>query len=135
MKDVILPGEGNRDEDADLLGKEEKMKRLPIVILSIFLLAGVFGLGERVQAAEYPVKPITFIIPLGPGADADVFHRPFCQNLTKLLGKPVVVVNKPGAGSSIGYREIHDAKPDGYTIGVGAAITLVTNKLQGISPS
>jgi tripartite-type tricarboxylate transporter receptor subunit TctC len=44
-----------------------------------------------------------------------------------------VVVNKPGAGSTIGYYQIHDAKPDGYTIGMGT-VTLVTNKLQGLFP-
>jgi len=44
-----------------------------------------------------------------------------------------MIVNKPGAGSSIGYREVHRAKPDGYTTGWGSA-TLISNKLQGISP-
>jgi tripartite-type tricarboxylate transporter receptor subunit TctC len=49
------------------------------------------------------------------------------------LGQPVVVVNKPGGGSSIGYRELYNAKPDGYTIGYGMA-TIITNKMQGILP-
>jgi tripartite-type tricarboxylate transporter receptor subunit TctC len=49
------------------------------------------------------------------------------------LGQPVVVVNKPGAGSSIAYREVYGAKPDGYTLGWGSA-TIITNKLQGVSP-
>jgi len=56
------------------------------------------------------------------------------QKVSQILGQPVMIVNKPGAGSSIGYREVHRAKPDGYTTGWGSA-TLISNKLQGISLS
>ena len=51
------------------------------------------------------------------GADGDVLVRPIYQRMSKILGQPILVVNKPGGGSSIGYRELHAAKPDGYTIG------------------
>jgi tripartite-type tricarboxylate transporter receptor subunit TctC len=50
-----------------------------------------------------------------------------------ILGQPLMIVNKPGAGGSIALREIHDAKPDGYTLGAIAAM-VVTNRLQGILP-
>jgi tripartite-type tricarboxylate transporter receptor subunit TctC len=50
-----------------------------------------------------------------------------------MLGQPILVVNKPGGGSSIGYRELYAARPDGYTIGWGSA-TIITNKVQGVSP-
>ncbi len=84
-------------------------------------------------AAKYPVKPIVFIVAVEAGADGDVLVRPIMQRVSQILGQPVVIVNKPGGGSSIGYRELHGAKPDGYTLGWGAA-TIITNKLQGISP-
>jgi tripartite-type tricarboxylate transporter receptor subunit TctC len=100
----------------------------------IFLVLVTVGLGHEGQAAEqYPVKPVNFIIPLEAGSDGDIMCRPLCQKLSTILGQPVVVVNKPGAGSSIGFREIHDAKPDGYTMGEGFA-ALITNKLQGLLP-
>ncbi len=87
-----------------------------------------------VEAGEkYPVKPIEFIVPLEAGSDGDVITRPVTQKVSQILGQPVMIVNKPGAGSSIGYRETHRAKPDGYTIGWGSA-TLISNKMQGISP-
>jgi tripartite-type tricarboxylate transporter receptor subunit TctC len=117
-------------------GKEGRteMKKLYILMLSLFLISGVFCFESCVWAAEqYPVKPITFIVPLEAGSDGDVLARPILQKVSAILGQPIMVVNKPGAGSSIGYREVHDAKPDGYTIG-GAFATIVTNKLQGIMP-
>lgn len=110
------------------------MKRFSIVIISLLLVLGVVNLSSRVQAAEkYPVKPITLVVPLEAGSDGDVLARPLAQKVSAILGQPIMVVNKPGAGSSIGYREVHDAKPDGYTLGIAVA-TIVTNKLQGIMP-
>jgi tripartite-type tricarboxylate transporter receptor subunit TctC len=86
------------------------------------------------HAAEaYPAKPITFIVAVEAGADGDVLVRPLMQRVSQMLGQPIVIVNKPGGGSSLGYREIHTAKPDGYTLGWGSA-TIITNKLQGVSP-
>ena len=109
------------------------MRRSPIVLLSIFLMVVPFILTEESNAAEsYPVKPITFIVPIEAGSDGDILTRPLCQKASSVLGQPIVVVNKPGAGSTIGYLELHGAKPDGYTIGM-ATITIVTNKLQGLS--
>jgi len=87
---------------------------------------------SEVKAAEqYPAKPITFIIPIEAGSDGDVVTRPLCQKASAILGVPVVVVNKPGGGSTIGYLELYKSKPDGYTIGM-STVTIVTNKLQGL---
>jgi tripartite-type tricarboxylate transporter receptor subunit TctC len=91
------------------------------------------GLAFAQSADKYPVKPITAIVAVEAGADGDVLVRPIYQRMSKILGQPILVVNKPGGGSSIGYRELHAAKPDGYTIGWGSA-TIITNKLQGVSP-
>ena len=72
-------------------------------------------------------------MPLEAGSDGDVLLRPLCQKASAIIGQPLIIVNKPGAGSTIGFREFHDAKPDGYTIGYGA-VTLIINKYQGIIP-
>ena len=109
------------------------MKRLFITILSVVLCSGFFGLGAARAADKYPEKPIVFIVAVEAGADGDVLVRPIMQKVSQMLGQPIVIVNKPGGGSSIGYREIHGAKPDGYTLGWGSA-TIITNKLQGVSP-
>lgn len=109
------------------------MKKIWMAILVLSSLSGGVHWDNNVQASEqYPVKPITFIVPNEPGADADVLVRPLLQRVSTILGKPIIVVNKPGGGNTIGYREIHQAKPDGYTIGL-CTLTLVTNRLQGLS--
>jgi tripartite-type tricarboxylate transporter receptor subunit TctC len=109
-------------------------QRLCIQFLSVFLLLGVLSTANTLQAAEtFPAKPIVFIIQGEPGSGGDIMMRPVVQRLSKILGKPVMIVNKHGAGGSISLKELHDAKPDGYTIG-GVALTIFTDKLAGISP-
>ena len=109
------------------------MKRRMIAILGCSLSLGLFSFGAVQAADKYPVKPIVCIVAVEAGADGDVLVRPILERMSKTLGQPIMVVNKPGGGSSIGYREVHAAKPDGYTIGWGSA-TIITNKLQGVSP-
>lgn len=110
------------------------MKRMWIIMVSIFFLSGVLGWEREIKAAEpYPRRPITFVVPLEAGSGGDITTRQLIGKASAVLGQPIMVVNKPGAASTIGYYQIHDAKPDGYTIGLGTA-TLVTNKLQGLFP-
>jgi len=109
------------------------MKRLFVAIAAVCLCLGVSSL-RLLQAAEnYPVKPIVCIVALEAGADGDTLVRPLMKRVSEILGQPIMIVNKAGGGSSLGYRELHGAKPDGYTIGWGSS-TLITNKLQGVSP-
>lgn len=109
------------------------MKRLLVSVLSVSLFLGLSGLRAAQAAERYPAKPILFIVGVEAGADGDVLVRPLMERVSKTLGQPIVIVNKPGGGSSIAYREIYGARPDGYTIGWASA-TIITNKLQGVSP-
>jgi tripartite-type tricarboxylate transporter receptor subunit TctC len=105
-------------------------------IANLFVLLIVFGIApmDTGHAVEtYPVKPITVIVPFEPGAGGDIKARPLIEKASAILGKPLVIVNKPGAGQVIGYREIYKAKPDGYTIGM-CSMSLITAKLLGFSP-
>ena len=104
------------------------MKLLRCALLGI---AGVVvSVSSGVMAQEYPVKPIRLIVPLGAGSTADIASRFTAAELSKALGQPVVVVNRPGAGGAIGTLELARALPDGYTIGFASQGTLVFN--QGI---
>jgi tripartite-type tricarboxylate transporter receptor subunit TctC len=105
--------------------------KLPLSAIAAICCA--LGIGTAQAAEKYPIKPITCIVAVEAGADGDVLVRPILQSVSKMLGQPILVVNKPGGGSSIGYRELHAARPDGYTIGWGSA-TIITNKVQGVSP-
>lgn len=113
--------------------KERNMKRLLIAVTGVLSCLGFFSSGVVQAAEQYPVKPIVFIVGVEAGGDGDILVRPLMQRVSQMLGQPIVIVNKPGAGSSISYREIHRAKPDGYTLG-WASVPIITNKLQGISP-
>jgi tripartite-type tricarboxylate transporter receptor subunit TctC len=109
------------------------MGKMCVILLSLLFFIGSVHQGILQAAEKYPVKPIECIVAVEPGADGDVITRPIAQSVSQILGQPVMIVNKPGGGSSIGYRELYNAKPDGYTIGWGSA-TIITNKLQGVSP-
>lgn len=67
--------------------------------------------------SAYPNKPIQLVVCYGAGGTSDVYYRGLAQLLSRQLGQPIVVVNKPGAGSAIGTAFIKSAAPDGYTIG------------------
>lgn len=74
-------------------------------------------LGVPVSAQDvYPSKPITLIVPFPPGGVADIVARPAADALGRVLGAPVVIENKAGAGGGIGMAYVAKAKPDGYTL-------------------
>ena len=74
-------------------------------------------LGAVASAQDvYPSKPITLIVPFPPGGVADIVARPAADALGRVLGAPVVIENKAGAGGGIGMAYVAKAKPDGYTL-------------------
>ena len=80
------------------------------LVLAGWLLAG------SVTAQPYPSKPVRWIVPTGPGSAVDVTARRIAPKLSEALGQPVIVDNRPGAGSMIGAREAARSAPDGYTL-------------------
>lgn len=77
------------------------------------------------QALEYPIKPITIIVPFPPGGSNDVQARLIAKGLTERIGKAAVVVdNRPGAGGRIGAGIAARATPDGYTLFFASTATL-----------
>lgn len=89
------------------------MKLHTLLLALIAMLAADFA-----QPANYPVKPVNLVVPFPAGGRTDLTARLIAQFLHKHLGQPVVVVNKPGAGGVLGAKEVAQAQPDGYTLGL-----------------
>ena len=80
------------------------------------------------QPAGYPAKTVTIIAPYGPGGAVDALSRVIAQALSQKTGKSFIVENRAGAGGNIGLAAVARAPADGYTLGMGAANMLATNR-------
>ena len=88
------------------------------VMLALALAA--VALSGPVQAQAWPAKPISLVVPFPAGGTTDVLARALAEKLTLSLGQPVIVESKPGAGATVGADYVAKARPDGYTLLVGA---------------
>src|SRR5690606_30368742 len=89
--------------------------------------AACVATAPAVLAADYPVSAINVVVPYSPGGGVDTVARLVTNRMAEELGQPMVVENKPGAGTNIGMAYVARAKPDGYTLYV-ASNTITTNK-------
>ena len=96
---------------------------LGVVLLSLLPAAAV-----KAQD-KWPAKPITLIVPYPAGVLADISARIYAQGLKDILGQPVIVENRPGAGTVIAMRAAAAAKPDGYTMIMAGATTIASGTL------
>jgi tripartite-type tricarboxylate transporter receptor subunit TctC len=96
------------------------MFRRLFLLMQLVLASGAFlVVPAYAQDASYPNKPIRLIVPVPPGGAADAMARLVADHLQSKWGQPVVVDNKPGAGSAVGLGLLAKSPPDGYTIGMG----------------
>ena len=79
------------------------------------------------QAAEWPERNVTVVVPFGAGGTTDMFARILAQAMQAKTGTPFVVENRPGAGGNIGSGAVAKAAPDGYTLLVGTVSTHAIN--------
>jgi tripartite-type tricarboxylate transporter receptor subunit TctC len=86
---------------------------LTAIVLALTNAGGAF-------AQDYPSRPITMIVPFAAGGAADAIGRIMANGISRHIGQPVVVENIGGAGGATGSARVKNAKPDGYTIGLGS---------------
>jgi tripartite-type tricarboxylate transporter receptor subunit TctC len=92
------------------------MKKLKWFIGGFTAVLSLTLMGHLVEAQTYPTQPIQMVIPMAPGDTVDLTGRAIGTELAKILKTPVVPVNKPGGGSTIGADFVAKGKKDGYTI-------------------
>lgn len=84
------------------------------------LLAGLFAASAATQAfsaaPDFPTKPVTLVVPFAAGGSLDVTARIIAERLKDELGQPVVILNRPGAGSAVGARAVAASPADGHTL-------------------
>jgi tripartite-type tricarboxylate transporter receptor subunit TctC len=90
-------------------------------MLRFVVAALVLLVSPMANAQDYPTRSIKMIVPFPAGGPTDIFARAVGQKLQELLGQPVVLDNRSGAGGVTGIDAVAKAEPDGYTIGIGSA--------------
>jgi tripartite-type tricarboxylate transporter receptor subunit TctC len=98
------------------------MKTVEIAIIVVLSLFGPAAWG----ADDFPAKPIQIICPFPPGGPVDLNARFIAEKMSEILGQQVILVNKPGGGTSLGWSYVASSKPDGYTL-FTYPVTLLVN--------
>lgn len=91
------------------------------------MAAMLIGAATAPRAQNYPTRPITAIVPFAGGSASDVVSRILFERMSKSLGQPIVVENRPGAGGNNGTADAAKAAPDGYTIVGGGSGPVAAN--------
>ena len=97
------------------------------LMLRCLCLLGLLMWSGTASAQDFPSKPLKLIVPFPAGGPADTFARVLGDKMSALLGQPVVIETRAGAGGLTGTASVAKAEPDGYTIGIAASSALAIN--------
>jgi tripartite-type tricarboxylate transporter receptor subunit TctC len=105
-------------------GMEETMRRILSALAAVLVAV---CLVVPALADSYPSRPISLVVAFTPGGPSDILARILGQKLSEILGKPIVVDNRPGAGGNVAAEFVARSNPDGYTLLMGNNSILATN--------
>src|SRR5438270_11052810 len=108
-----MPRRGATLAPRDMKGRNHMRPLLRIVALTGLLLWPALSAGQ-----DFPNRPIRFIVPFPAGGPSDVISRVLTTKMSTILGQPVVVENRAGAGGLTGIAYVARSAPDGYTIAI-----------------
>jgi tripartite-type tricarboxylate transporter receptor subunit TctC len=89
---------------------------LPIGLLVVQVLVQVLALASSVSAQDYPSRAVEVIVPFPAGGGTEIVTRHVTEGLTKRLGQPFVLLNRPGANTNVGTLAVVRSRPDGHTL-------------------
>jgi tripartite-type tricarboxylate transporter receptor subunit TctC len=96
---------------------------------ALLLLAMACG-AARAQEPAYPTRPINLVVPFAPGGSSDILARVLEPTMSRHLGQPLVILNRPGAAGNIAMESVANSAPDGHTIVLGNSLNFVRNYLE-----
>ena len=102
------------------------MKLYQIALIGAVIVANLVG-PTPASAADYPTRPVAFVVPYAPGGATDLLARTLGHYLEQKLGQPFIIENKPGASSALAGTLVSKADPDGYTILMATSTTMAIN--------
>src|SRR5262249_23324175 len=120
-----LPQALRRGPGRDRRHAQALMKKLLLVLLVVSLPA---------FSQQYPARPVKLIVPFPPGGATDIVGRLVAGQMQEVWGQPVIVENKPGAGTVVGTDAVAKAAPDGYTLGVVVTAHVINPSLRSSMP-
>ena len=94
------------------------MKQSRFIICLTLAILFVFGSSGSIIAADFPSKPIKVYVGFSPGGGTDLIARTVASVAPEYLGQSMIIINKTGAAGTIAAKEVANAKPDGYTLGI-----------------
>lgn len=103
-------------------------------LLALVFAAAFVAAGATPARAEWPERPVKWVVPFGPGGANDLIARAAADAISKRLGQPVVIENKPGAGAIVGAEFVAKSKSDGYTWLIAAAGVVTNSMLRNDMP-
>ena len=112
-------------------GRNSAMTLVRRFVMAVMLAGLATSAFSTAAFSAYPDRPIRWILSHPPGGSADVIARLMQPKLEKILGQPLIIENRAGAGGIIAMDALSKSKPDGYTIGMGASGSLATSPALG----
>jgi tripartite-type tricarboxylate transporter receptor subunit TctC len=103
------------------------MRASRVLFAILFVVMATLAMWTRVRAQDYPVRPVTVVVPFAPGGGVDQMARLISGKLEQRLGKSFIIENKPGAGSIIAATQVQKSAPDGHTLLMAPAPTMAVN--------